>query len=359
MTHDPLIGHAEALAWLRGALAADRLAHAYLLTGPRGVGRRTFALAVARALNCEAADLAERPCGHCRSCRLIDRGVHPDVRVVRRAPERKLITLRPSPTPLPPRDYVDNVEFIQSDAQLRPAMGRRKVYVILNAEELAPDAANRLLKTLEEPPAYVHFLLTAAERGAVLPTIASRCQEIRLRPAARRELVEALVEVGAELDSAERLAALAAGRQGVALAAARDAGVLQRQRAAIDMLTAILTTSRLERLALARGLAERWSARPEQVRETLRAWLTWWRDALRVQLGLKDQLAYLSPDEQEALAAVATQVPAAAIRRAAAHVQQTLADLDTNVNARLALDLLALRQPSVTLPHGLLGDSGR
>src|SRR5438045_9187706 len=104
-------------------------------------------------------------------------------------------------------------------------MGRSKVYVIVNAEELAEDAGNRLLKTLEEPPGSVVFLLTAIERGAVLPTIASRCQEIRLRPASRPELAAALIDMGTEAERAEQLAALAGGRQGWAVSAARDAGL--------------------------------------------------------------------------------------------------------------------------------------
>ena len=340
-----LIGHAEASAWLRGALATGHVAHAYLLTGPRGVGRRTFALEIARALNCDMPDVADRPCGRCRACRLIARGVHPDVRVVRRAPERRFISLRPPPTPGPPRGYEDNVEFIQADAQLRPTMARAKVYLVLNAEELAPEAANRLLKTLEEPPAFVHFLLTAADRGAVLPTIASRCQEIRLRPAPRRELIQALIAAGAEETRAERLAALAGGRQGIALAAARDQALLDRQQAAVGELLEILGASRLARLALARALSERWLGRPESVRDTLRAWLAWWRDVLLAQLGLEARLAHLSADELAVVRRVGQHVTAAEARRAAAHVQQTLADLDANVNARLAIDLLVLRQP--------------
>jgi DNA polymerase-3 subunit delta' len=343
-----LIGHAEAVAWLRSALATGRLAHAYLLTGPRGVGRRTFALEIARALNCEQPDVQDRPCGTCRACRLITRGVHPDVRVVRRAPERRFISLRAQPTPGPSRGFEDNVEFIQADAQLRPTMARAKVYLVLNAEELAPDAANRLLKTLEEPPAFVHFVLTAADRGAVLPTIASRCQEFRLRPAPRRELVEALVTAGCEPVRAERLAALSGGRQGVALAAATDQALLERQQAAIGDLLGVLYGSRLERLVLGRGLAERWLSRPEAVRDTLRAWLAWWHDVLLAQVGLGARLAHLTADELAAVQLAAQHLPPPEVRRAAAQVQQTLADLDANVNARLALDLLVLRQPSLS-----------
>ena len=315
-----MIDQAEALAWLRRAIATDRVAHAYLITGQRGVGKRTFALEVARALNCLAPEPTERPDHTCRACRLIERGVHPDVRTVRRAPERRMIGLRPPPTPGPQRDYVDNVEFIQSDAQLRPAMGRKKVYVILNAEELAPDAADRLLKTLEEPPAFVHFLLTAVERGGVQPTIVSRCQEIRLKPPPR-------------------------------LQQSRSPEELERQRAYLEELLAILTGSRLDRLWRARRLVDRWSTQPDVVRETLPAWLVWWHDVLLLQVGLQQRTTATEP---EARAAAATLGPRAA-QSATGLIQQTLADLETNVNPRLALDVLALQLPSLERPHDVDG----
>lgn len=338
-----LLGHAEAQSWLRSALATDRLAHAYLITGPRGVGRRTFALDIAQAVNCLADRLEERPDHTCHQCRMIQRNVHPDVRLVRRAPERRAISLRPSGGPQ--REYADNVEFIQADAQLKPVMGRKKVYVIVNAEELAEDAANRLLKTLEEPPAFVLFLLTAVERGAVLPTIVSRCGEIRLRPMPRAQLAEALVAQGASADRAAELAALSGGRQAWALSAARDGSMLQQQQAFVGQLIDALQGTRLERLLRARALSERWAAQPETVRETLRAWLSWWRDVLLVQLRLDERVAHLGAQERSTLAAVAEQVSREDARAAAAAVQQTLFDLDSNVNARLLLDLLLLKLP--------------
>ncbi len=344
-----MIGHEAAQAWLQRALPADRLAHAYLITGPRAVGKRTFALEIAQALNCKAESVADRPDHTCQQCRMIQRGVHPDVRVVRRAPERRLISLKPSATALPgpPREYADNVQFIQSDAQLRPVMGRHKVYLILYAEELAEDAGNRLLKTIEEPPPFVLFLLTAIERGGVLPTIASRCQELRLRPASRIQLAEALVAGGTEPARAQQLAALAGGRQGWALSAAKDATLFEQQQTYTRQLVEALSGSRVERLLRARTLSERWAAHPESVRETLRVWMSWWRDVMLVQLGLFGRAVHLDEGEQAALRGAAERVSRQAAREAAAAIQQTLADLDTNVNARLALDLLLLRMPAI------------
>jgi DNA polymerase-3 subunit delta' len=344
-----LIGHRDALAWLRRALHTGRFAHAYLITGPRSVGKRTFALEIAQALNCLAPDVDDRPDHSCQACRLIERMVHPDVRLVRRAPERRLISLKPSAAPGPQRDYSDNVQFIQSDAQLKPVMGRAKVYVIVNAEELAEDAGNRLLKTLEEPARSVVFLLTAVERGGVLPTIASRCQEIRLRPSPRAELAQALVAVGTDAERAKQLAALAGGRQGWAVSAARDAGLFEQQQVYARQLVEAVSGSRVERLARARYLSERWTSQPETVRETLRVWMSWWRDVLLVQLGLTSRVVHLEAGEQAALRAAAARVDLDAARQATADIQQTLADLDTNVNARLVLDLLLIRLPGISL----------
>jgi len=225
-------------------------------------------------------------------------------------------------------------------------MGRSKVYVIVNAEELAEDAGNRLLKTLEEPPPFVVFLLTAVERGAVLPTIASRCQELRLRPAPRAELAEALVTSGTDPERAHQLAALAGGRQGWALAAAHDAALFEQQQTYVQQLVDAVGGSRLERLLRARTLSERWSNHPETVRETLRVWMSWWRDVLLVQLGLRSRIVHLESNEQAALEAAATQIDRVSARQAAAAIQQSLTDLDTNVNARLVLDLLLLRLPA-------------
>jgi DNA polymerase III subunit delta' len=343
-----VIGHEAARAWLRRVLETGHMAHAYLITGPRAVGKRTFALEIAQALNCLAPDVADRPDHTCQQCRMIERGVHPDVRIVKRDPDRPRgkISMRPSAASNSTRDYTDNVEFIQADAQLRPMMARTKVYLILYAEELSEEAGNRLLKTLEEPPPFVVFLLTAIERGAVLPTIASRCQEIRLRPTPRAELAAALVAGGTEPERAQQLAALAGGRQGWAVSAARDATLYDQQQTYVEQLVQALSGSRIDRLLRARALSERWASQPETVRETLRVWMSWWRDVILFQLGLLNRIVHLEPREQTALRAAAEQLDHRAARQAAGAIQQTLADLDTNVNARLALDLLLLRLPS-------------
>jgi DNA polymerase-3 subunit delta' len=153
------------------------------------------------------------------------------------------------------------------------------------------------------------------------------------------------VSSGTEPARAEQLAALAGGRQGWALSAARDAALFEEQQSYVAQLREALTGTRLDRLLRARALSERWLAHQETVRETLRVWMSWWRDVMLVQLGLTSRIVHLSEEEQAALRDAATRTTREAARAATGAIQQALADLDTNVNPRLTLDLLLLRLP--------------
>lgn len=150
---------AEAL--LDRLLGAERLSHAYLITGP---GREEFARRMAAALLCTGE---KKPCGSCPHCRKTAAGIHPDVTCLRSEEGKAEIT-------------VDQVRRLRADAYIRPNEGERKLYLIEEAQRLNPSAQNALLKVLEEGPAYVVFLLTAEGAGQLLPTIRSRCGEIFL-----------------------------------------------------------------------------------------------------------------------------------------------------------------------------------
>ena len=320
---------------LRRSIARGRVSHAYLFSGPRRIGKRTLALAFARALNCErlAAGSSPKvdPCGKCRRCRLIGAGKHPEVRVVGVQPPHRLIR-------------VADVESIQADAALKPADVQRKVYVIEQAELLNTDAATRLLKTLEEPSGSVVFILTTTDPEATLPTIASRCQQLRLRPLSRAELAGYLVDaLGLAPEQAEGLAALGEGRVGWALQAARDNRLVERRGRVLDELRGLLDADRLDRLQYARALTERWGAQPELVRETLETWLRWWRDLLLLQAGLSERI--VNVDRRSELEGQARRLSSADVSAATEGTHNTLLMLDQNVNPRLALDVCLLSLP--------------
>jgi DNA polymerase-3 subunit delta' len=239
---------------------------------------------------------------------------------------------------------VADVESIQADAALRPADVFRKVYVLEQAELLHPDAANRLLKTIEEPPPSVVMVLTTVDPEATMETIVSRCQHLRLRPLQRDRLTAHLAEtLGLARERAELLAALAEGCVGRARALADDDRALERRSRLLDELTSLLDMDRVGRLQYARTLGDRWSKDQESVREVLAAWLRWWRDVLLIQGGLDNRVVNL--DRRPGLERLARALSSSEVGAAVASARDVLQMLDQNVNARLALDVAVLDLP--------------
>lgn len=197
--HD-VIGQARAVLFLQRAVTTGRVAHAYLFTGPAGVGKRAAALALAQALNCQQVSSfefrvpglksgicnlqqhsdtqhptpntqhPESPndgCGECRACRNIANGQHPDVQMI----EPDGATVK-----------IEQIRTLEADAALVPYEAQWKVFILNNAERMTEAAANALLKTLEEPARNTVFVLLTSTVAALLPTIVSRCQAVTFSP---------------------------------------------------------------------------------------------------------------------------------------------------------------------------------
>lgn len=179
---------------LTGAVAAGRVAHAYLFLGPDGRGKEEAARWLAQALNCETGP--GTPCGRCRSCHLIAAGTHPDVRTF--APSGRYLRL-------------EDVRALCRAVGNSPLVGRAKVYLVKEADKLLPEAANHLLKVLEEPPADTFFLLSAERPYALMPTVVSRCQVVPFHPLPPEKVAELLVAEGHAPQLAHRAAYLAGG----------------------------------------------------------------------------------------------------------------------------------------------------
>ena len=212
------IGNEKATGALRRALDGSRLPHALLIAGPEHVGKMSLALDLASALNCTGD---EKPCGECAGCSRTRRGLHTDIHVVGLqmaaggARSRTLIG-------------VDQVREVQREVALAPFEGGCRVVIFDGAELLSEEAANSLLKTLEEPPPGVYLLLLTPKPEALLPTVVSRCQTVDLKPVPSDIIAAHLVErLGMDADDADRAARLSGGRPGWAIRAAEDPELLE------------------------------------------------------------------------------------------------------------------------------------
>jgi DNA polymerase III subunit delta' len=341
-------GHDAAVDLLKSSLEQDRIAHAYLITGPERIGKGTLARELGMALNCTAwqgesqptmfADLelagAEPgPCYRCAACLKALAASHPDMLVI-----EEWTTERGSMT--------DQVRAIQYGSGLLPFEGRRKVYLLLNAEGMTPAAQNTLLKTLEEPAATVCLILTASTPRALLPTVVSRCQHIQLRPPSAEAIEAALIE-STELDAdrARTLAALAAGRIGWALAAAADPSLLEQRQMALESLVQALRGGTVQRFRLAESVA---ASGDQAADDTLELWLSWLRDLLLVSEGLPNRV--VNRDQLDSLQAPAAQLASREIQAAIRAVQVARGQVDSAINTRMALEVLMLRLPRFRAP---------
>lgn len=339
-----LIGHAWAVNALARNIAADRVAHAYLFTGPHAIGKTTLARALAQTLECTGAN---PPCGKCAHCLKIARDRHPDVQVIDGAPVGFKFDEKSPPPPPRINDWerrilkIDQIRAIQHDVARAPFEGRWKIVILRRFEEANEEAANAFLKTLEEPPRHTRLILTARDASLLLPTIASRCQVFPLRPLAAKQIEQALIERWhVHPESAHMLAHAACGRLGWAVRAASNPALLESRRAHLDLLDEILRQGNAERIARAEGLAKKSDALPE----LLETWLGWWRDVLLAQTqGDSDKI--INIDRIDHLTNQAQKFSLDQIESALKSIQATARYLTQNINTRLALEVMLINLP--------------
>jgi DNA polymerase III subunit delta' len=358
-------GHEEVRASLAAALAAGRLPNSLLFHGPAGVGKQRLALWLGQLLLCVEA--GSEPCGRCTPCRMALRLEHPDLHWFFPLPRPKssgdrlgealedaraaeLASRRADPLRATVPDglsgiYLAHVHVLLRSAATRPAMGGRKVFIVGDAEalvpqEASPEAANALLKLLEEPPADTTLILTASDPDVLLPTIRSRLLPVRLRPLPEAAAVRFLVEhAGADPREAQRAVRLGQGSIGRAagfLMQKQESGVLEDIRAsARSLLEAALEPSAVPRLALA--VAESPAGARGPFSDILESFTVWLRDLAAVSTGAEEVL--INADAGEWLRTLARRHPAAAagVPAAIREVEATLQLTQFNINPQLAL----------------------
>jgi DNA polymerase III subunit delta' len=324
-----LLGHEWAADLLREHISREKMRHAYLFAGPRGVGRRTLALRMAQALNCTQPPAPGEACEACRNCVRIEQMQHPDLSIVQAEQEGGVLK-------------VDQVRELQHSLALHPYEARYRVALLLRFEEAHPSAMNALLKTLEEPGPQVVLLLTAESAESLLPTIVSRCEVLRLRPLSLEETSLGLQQHwGLPPEEAELLAHVSGGRPGFALRLHQEPEYMAQRQTWLSDQNRLLRATRVERFAYAEQM---WKDK-EALRGLLLVWLSYWRDVIVKASGASTPVSNL--DRQEEIDQLAKEVSIQTAHRSAAALQRNLERLERNVNPRLLAEVLMLDLPKL------------
>lgn len=296
MHFSDIIGHKEIIRALNAAIGESKVGHAYLFTGPAGIGKKTLAKAFATRLLCQ--EKTENPDCRCPGCVRTQMDNHPD-----------FITILPAGNSI----KIEQLRQLQHDLFYRPLLGERKVCFFPDAELLTEAAANSFLKTLEEPPPGVIFLFTAVRSDLILPTIRSRCQVYQLFPVSEAEITETLVKKGMDRSEAFERVRVSQGLPGNALS-----GLVQAQPEQLPTLKEILSLGLLDLFKIANELDKK------ERRDILNFFKNWEFQA-----------------RQELLAVLDSGLGQAKIDRLILILEkigQVIRILESNVNLRLAIE---------------------
>lgn len=308
----------------KNSILKDRIAHAYLFEGMRGTGKKETALLLAKSLFCSEPVDGYIPCESCRFCRRINHGNHPDVHVVE--PDGASIKK-------------DQIKMLQEEFSKTGMESNRKVYIIHHADLMTVNAANSLLKFLEEPDSHTTAILITEQIQQILPTILSRCQVVSFKPLSFEKLVEQLIASGVNPKKAPLIAKMTNNiDEGLALN--EDEWFAVAQKLVVKLYEA-LEKSPLEALS---ALQENWFAHfteKDRHDKGLELLLLLLRDLLYIQLGKKEQIVFLH--EKKRLEQMALHSSGLRLANQMASVMDAKRKLHANMNPQLLMEELVLK----------------
>jgi DNA polymerase-3 subunit delta' len=330
-------GQNEIIALFENELKTGSLSHAYLLIGPKHIGKTTISYDLALAVNC-VEDAG--PCLKCDSCQRILKGLHTDVFYLGidnsfNNREQKTKT----------EIGIDDIKKLQQYAGLPPYEGKYKIFIIDGADQISIEAANCLLKTLEEPPGRVILMLQATDETRILPTIVSRCQKINLKQPPIKIIEDILIEdYSAEAEQAKIIARLSEGCLGWAINCLEDDSELQTRQQLLTELDSLISFNISERFNYIALLENgRKSIDRKKAESLLNHWLTWWRDLLLIKNNYKDNVVNI--DYLPALDKWSHILDTTDILKFIENLQKALLLISKNANIRLLLEVLMFDMP--------------
>jgi len=331
---------------LSSAITNERIPHAYLFNGPEGVGKEAMALEFAKALFCSVKENA--PCQNCSSCRRIDGLKHPDVMFLFPMPKNTSTEEQREILDSLSRDRyfrtkpwanaqigIDRIREIRHISTLKPMEGRR-VFILADAEAMTAEAANALLKILEEPPTAMHLLLLTSRASLLLPTILSRCQEVRFALLPEDEIAASLEKRRISSAEAESLAVISGGSLQRALR--WHEGSIERGREKVVELLRCTLRDDLAQFEFIEEMLKKGDRR--QLRDVLDLLLIWFRDALIYSRtgGTANSLA--NEDRRETLEKFISAFESINYNRAMTALERAIEMMERNIQLNLILAVL-------------------
>ena len=311
-----IAGHAKSIATIRRILGSGRIAHAYLLFGPEGIGKKKVAAAFIEALFCGR----DEGCGECSSCRKIASGNHPDIHLLE--PDGQFIK-------------VDQVRALQKDLAYRPYEAARKACIIDGADRFNPSSGNSLLKTLEEPPGNALIILLASTADAVLPTIRSRCQQIPFSGVPVGEIAGFLQGSDIDEGSARVAAALADGS--IARALNLCSVEIMAERSTVISTACNLSANSMSDIF---AFGELLDKDREKALQALDILTSFWRDMLHLRSGSAE---IVNSDLAALLEKETSRRSIELLLLGVENLGKTRQAILRNANVRLAMDVLSMQ----------------
>ncbi|MDC0764619.1 DNA polymerase III subunit delta' [Brevibacillus sp. HB1.2] len=304
------------------SLRNERLAHAYLLAGPKGSGKKQMALHLAKSLFCSEREADA--CGACVTCRRIEGGNHPDVLFI---------------TPDGASIKIDQIRSLQKEMAMRAVESSRKVYIIEHVDKMTTQAANSLLKFLEEPPAGVLALLLTEHSHAILPTILSRCQIVQFSPLSAELIAEKLRAEGVLAGMAQVASHITTNVE-EAMTLSQSESFAQLRNLVIQLVQECKQRNSSALLTI-HDMLQKSDKSKEELPLFLDLLILWLRDILYLQVGRHAHL--INSDQQDVLQGQALVWTKAELLRGIDLVMETKNRIERNANAQLALERLVLQ----------------
>ena len=319
-----MIGQEAISSHLQQAIENNRVSHAYIFSGSKGSGKRTMSELFAKTLQCEKKGI--NPCGKCHSCIQADSHNHPDIRIVVHE-KPNLIS-------------VDEIrKQVVSDIQIRPYQGPYKIYIIPDAERMAQEAQNALLKTIEEPPAYGIIILLTVNAQMLLETVRSRCVQLAMKPVPDDAVIDYLKnKVGVNSRTAQFAAAFAQGALGRAIQIADSEDFRLMVKSVLDLVLNIHSMTASDMAAAVRSAESSWKLSIDDYLDTI---AMWYRDVL-VMKSTQDPNKVIFSNYLPELTSAASNCTYNGIREVFTALEKAKQRLKANVSFQLTMELLYL-----------------